>query len=121
MKESLKKAQANYQKKCKVYNIRINTETEADLLAWMQEGSAATRIKKLIRDDIKARERAKSVSYELEDGAVIIEKVIPGVHPIYEYYLAGNYFFGTPEPMLKEELQQLYNNGYFDYSENHLD
>ena len=113
MKESLKKAQANYQKKCKVYNIRINTETEADLLAWMQEGKAATRIKKLIRDDIQARQNDKTISYKMEDGAEIIEKFVPGPWTAYEYYFKDNFIFGTPEPMSKKDLQDLYNTGYF--------
>ena len=116
MKESLKKAQANYQKKCKVYNIRINTETEADLLAWMQEGRAATRIKKLIRDDIKARERSIKRKISLKDGAEIIETytLAAGGIPCFEYYYNDNFIFGVPEPMQKEELQDLYDIGYFD-------
>ena len=114
MKESLKKAQANYQRKCKVFNFRINTETEQDLLAWMQEGKAATRIKKLIRDDIRAKESAPSFSYDMEDGSVIFEKKTAGPLPTYEYYFKGNFIFGVPEPMTQEELQNLYNTGYFD-------
>lgn len=115
MKESLKKAQANYQKKCKVFNIRINTETEADLLAWMQEGKATTRIKKLIRNDIKAREKSIKGKISLKDGVEIIEKfTLTNGIPCFEYYYNDNFIFGVPEPMQKEELQDLYDNGYFD-------
>lgn len=53
MRESTKRAQENYQKKCKVLPLRINKETEADILEWIARGHAATRIKKLIREDIK--------------------------------------------------------------------
>ena len=52
MKESLKKAQAVYSKKCKILNLRINKETESDILAWIERGNAGTRIKDLIREDI---------------------------------------------------------------------
>ena len=56
MNESLKKAQKAYGQKCKVVNIRVNKETEADILAWLSKGPAAPRIKALIRQDInKAR------------------------------------------------------------------
>lgn len=54
MKESLKKAQQNYSKKCKMLQVRINKETEADLIEWVERGQAATRIKRLIREAIKA-------------------------------------------------------------------
>lgn len=53
MKESLKKAQQNYSKKCKMLQVRINKETEADLIEWVERGQAATRIKELIREDIR--------------------------------------------------------------------
>lgn len=53
MKETLKKAQAAYNKKCKVIQVRINKETEADILEWLAKGAAGTRIKELIRQDIK--------------------------------------------------------------------
>jgi len=53
MRESEKRAQANYQKKCKQFPLRINKETEADIMAWIERGKAGTRIKKLIREDIK--------------------------------------------------------------------
>ena len=53
MRESTKRAQENYQKKCKQFPLRINKETEADIIAWLERGHAATRIKKLIREDIK--------------------------------------------------------------------
>ena len=53
MLESLKKAQSTYAQKCKIVNIRFNKETEQDLIEWLSRGSAATRIKQLIREDIK--------------------------------------------------------------------
>lgn len=53
MRESLKKAQHNYSKKCKMLQVRLNKETEADLIEWTERGQAATRIKELIREDIR--------------------------------------------------------------------
>lgn len=53
MRESLKKAQETYRQKCKILNIRVNKETEADILAWIEKGNAGSRIKKLIREDIQ--------------------------------------------------------------------
>lgn len=53
MSASLKKAQQNYSKKCKMLQVRLNKETEADLIEWVERGQAATRIKELIREDIR--------------------------------------------------------------------
>lgn len=53
MNESLKRAQSNYTKKCKMIQVRVNKETETDILEWIGRGQAATRIKELIRADIK--------------------------------------------------------------------
>ena len=53
MRESTKRAQANYNKKCKLYPVRVNLETEQDIVDWLNRGNAATRIKALIRQDIK--------------------------------------------------------------------
>ena len=53
MQESLRRAQAEYLKKCKIINIRVNKETEPDLIEWLNRGDAAPRIKQLIREDIK--------------------------------------------------------------------
>lgn len=53
MNESLKKAQASYNGKCKLVQIRVNKETEPDIMAWLSKGQAATRLKELIREDIK--------------------------------------------------------------------
>ncbi len=53
MNESLKKAQETYRQKCKIINIRVNKETEADIMEWLSHGDAAPRIKALIRADIK--------------------------------------------------------------------
>ncbi len=51
MRESLKKAQKDYNAKCKIVNIRINKETEPDLIKWLEdnEGQVGTKIKELIR------------------------------------------------------------------------
>lgn len=53
MNESLKKAQKAYNKKCKMVQIRINKETDTDILEWMSRNRSATRIKELIREDIR--------------------------------------------------------------------
>lgn len=53
MNEPLKKAQHSYNKKCKMLQVRINKETERDILEWTERNQAATRIKELIREDIK--------------------------------------------------------------------
>ena len=53
MRESTKRAQANYNKKCKLYQLRVNLETEKDIADWLNQGQTATRIKALIRKDIK--------------------------------------------------------------------
>lgn len=52
MKESLKKAQENYRKKCRIYQFRVNRETEADIAEWLDKGDTARRLKVLIRQDI---------------------------------------------------------------------
>lgn len=54
MKESLKKAQARYSKKCKFYTMRVNLETEPDIAEWIAKPGAASRIKALIRQDIQS-------------------------------------------------------------------
>lgn len=53
MQESLKRAQDAYEKKCKKFVLRLNMETEADIIEWLSRGKAGTRIKELIREDIK--------------------------------------------------------------------
>ena len=113
MKESLKKAQAKYQEKCKVYNLRINTVSEKDILNWMQEGKAATRIKKLIREDIQ---RQQGFPIILKDGATITEKITveTGIGTCFQYYYNNKFIFGVQKRFTKEELQRLYDNGYFD-------
>ena len=54
MRESLERAQVNYQKKCKVITIRFNKETEADLIRWLEdhEGQAGTLIKEMIKKEL---------------------------------------------------------------------
>ena len=51
----LKKAQKKYQKKCKILTVRINRETDPDLIRWLEEneGKAGTKIKNLIRKDMR--------------------------------------------------------------------
>lgn len=51
MNEALNRAQANYQKKCKVITIRFNRDTDADLIRWLEEneGQAGRIIKDMIR------------------------------------------------------------------------
>ena len=53
MNEALKRAQANYNKKCKVYVIRVNRETEPEVVEWLERGKIAPRLKALIKKDIK--------------------------------------------------------------------
>lgn len=53
MRDSLKKAQANYNKKCRVVVLRINKETEPEIIKWLDQGRVATRVKQLIRQDIE--------------------------------------------------------------------
>ncbi len=53
MRESTKRAQAVYDKKCKIYTLRVNLETEADLAEWLARGQASTRIKALIKKEIE--------------------------------------------------------------------
>lgn len=53
MRDSLKKAQANYNKKCRVIVLRINKEAEPEIIQWLERGRVATRIKQLIKQDIK--------------------------------------------------------------------
>ena len=57
MRDSLKKAQANYTKKCRIYQFRVNKETEGDVADWLEQGNTAARLKQLIRQDIKNNPR----------------------------------------------------------------
>ena len=52
MNESQKKAQEAYDKKCKIVTIRLNRDTEGDLIEWFEDhqGTASTKIKQMIRD-----------------------------------------------------------------------
>ena len=50
MRESLKKAQANYQKKCKIINIRLNKETDADIIDILDK---TDNVQGLIKDLIR--------------------------------------------------------------------
>lgn len=53
MRQSLKKAQEKYNGKCKMFHLRLNKETESDIIEWLGRGQAGTRIKALIRKDIE--------------------------------------------------------------------
>lgn len=57
MYESLKKAQASYREKCRIVNLRVNKETELDIIAWldfqMEHGGVSKALKELIRDDYR--------------------------------------------------------------------
>lgn len=57
MSESLLRAQAEYQEKCKVISIRFNRETEPELVEWLENHAknrnAGTIIKDLIRKEIE--------------------------------------------------------------------
>lgn len=53
MYESLKRAQENYRHKCRLYQFRVNRETESDIVEWLDRGDTAARLKTLIRQDIK--------------------------------------------------------------------
>ena len=53
MNEALKRAQSSYNKRCKMVQVRVNKDTEKDILEWIERGQAATRIKELIRADMK--------------------------------------------------------------------
>ena len=53
MYESLKRAQENYRQKCRLYQFRVNRETESDVVEWLDRGDTAARLKALIRQDIK--------------------------------------------------------------------
>lgn len=53
MRDSLKRAQENYRQKCRLYQFRVNKETETDIVEWLDRGNTAARLKALIRQDIK--------------------------------------------------------------------
>ena len=53
MYESLKRAQENYRQKCRLYQFRVNKETESEIVEWLDRGNTAARLKALIRQDIK--------------------------------------------------------------------
>lgn len=114
MKESVKRAQEKYQQKCRLYNIRVNTETEKDIVDWMQKGPVGSRIKKLIREDIKINKKAKGRKIKLRNGAVIIEKRSDDKWHTYDYYINDRFIFGTFDPFPDEAIQNLYDIGYFD-------
>lgn len=54
MQESLKRAQENYRQKCRIYQFRVNRETDGDIVEWLDRGDTAARLKALIRQEIKS-------------------------------------------------------------------
>lgn len=53
MNEGLKKRQAEYNKKCKLFQLRINREKEADIIHWLEaQDNPSGKIKELIRKEI---------------------------------------------------------------------
>lgn len=52
-----KEGTKNYRKKCRIYQFRVNKETEGDVADWLDEGNTAARLKALIRQDIKNNPR----------------------------------------------------------------
>lgn len=53
--DPLKKAQEKYQEKCKILTIRVNRETEADIIEWLEknDGKVGTLIKEMIRSSLR--------------------------------------------------------------------
>lgn len=51
----------------------------------------------------------------LNDGTVIKENLDTDTYlfPVYEYYYGKRFAFGVPDRFTKEELQNLYDRGYF--------
>lgn len=53
MTEALKRAQANYQKKCRNFTMRLRKDKDADIIKWLEETeNPSSTIKALIRSDI---------------------------------------------------------------------
>ena len=53
MNEALKRAQAEYNKKCYIFNLRLNQETDADIITWLEkQPNKAAAIKQILRDHI---------------------------------------------------------------------
>lgn len=63
MNDSLKRAQANYQEKCRILNLRINKETEPEIMEWLDIMSnlcgITPAIKVLIEKDYKRMKSTK--------------------------------------------------------------
>ena len=53
MNEGRKKTQAAYNAKCKIFTMRVNKETEDDILKWLSRPGASTKRKEMIRKDLK--------------------------------------------------------------------
>lgn len=53
MNEALKRAQKEYNNKCYILNLRLNKETDADIIYWLEhQPNKAAAIKELIRAEI---------------------------------------------------------------------
>lgn len=55
MTDERKQQQKAYNAKCKIITVRVNKETEPDIIKWLEDngGQAGTLIKQMIRDSIK--------------------------------------------------------------------
>jgi hypothetical protein len=58
MKESRKRALANYEKKCRHFMIRLNIEEDGDIIEWLEDqASGNAAIKALIRQNISRKKK----------------------------------------------------------------
>lgn len=86
MNDSLKKAQATYQEKCRMVNIRFNTETEKDLIDWLDiQPVVSSKIKRMIASEVKL----------LKEHKVIVN------HYSAEVKYSGRFEDYTPEQLLE--------------------
>lgn len=105
MNESLKKAQATYQEKCKIINLRVNKESEKEIIEWLEfqkrESYIALAIKKLIYEDYKR----------------LIEHKTRVIYYSAEVKYSGSLEDYTPELLLKMAEAQKIDKGFdaYDY------
>lgn len=56
MTDALRKAQAKYEGKCKLFHIRLRIDRDQDIIAWLKEQpSANAKLKEMIRAEIKMK------------------------------------------------------------------
>lgn len=59
MKESLKRAQAKYNARFTQFHMKLNKETDADVIEWIKDqSSASASIKALIRANIARKKKS---------------------------------------------------------------